>query len=47
MSASLAISELFQTIGVAVAAYVLITGIAWFLKAESATWSRKDSGEAP
>lgn len=47
MSASLAASELFQTIGVAVAAYVLFTGVALFLKAESASWEQKDRGETP
>jgi hypothetical protein len=37
---SLAISELFQTLGVAVAAFAVLTLLAMFLKAEAATWKK-------
>ncbi len=44
---TLAISELLQTAAVAVVAYVLITALALFCKAESATWEKPDAGSAP
>lgn len=44
---SLALSELLQTAAVAVVAYVLLTALALFFKAESATWKKPDGESAP
>ena len=44
---TLALSELLQTGAVAVVAYVLITALALFCKAESATWGKPDAGTKP
>ena len=43
---TLATSELIQTAAVAVAAYVVLTLLALFFKAESATW-KKDEEPQP
>jgi Na+-transporting methylmalonyl-CoA/oxaloacetate decarboxylase gamma subunit len=43
---SLAISELLHTLGVAVAAFAVLSLLAMFLKAESATW-KKPEDSAP
>ncbi|MDY0145336.1 MAG: hypothetical protein RBS84_05000 [Kiritimatiellia bacterium] len=37
---NLAISELFHTLGVTVAAFAVLTLLSLFLKAESATWKK-------
>ena len=42
MSPGLAISELLHTLGVAAAAYAVLTLLAAFLKAESATWGQRE-----
>ena len=47
MSPGLAISELLQTLGVAGAAFAVITLLAMFLKAESATWKHSEGTERP
>ena len=44
---SLAISEILQTAAVAVAAYVVLTALALFCKAESATWTAPAATPAP
>ena len=44
---TLALSELLQTSAVAVVAYVLITALALFCKAESATWEKPGAGPRP
>ena len=44
---TLAVSELLQTAAVAVAAFVLLTALALFFKAESATWGKPDAGTKP
>jgi len=41
------ISEMLHTLGFAVAAFALLTLLAVFLKAESATWTRRQDDEAP
>ena len=44
---SLAMSELLQTTAVGVVAFIALTALALFLKAESATWPPSASGPAP
>lgn len=44
---NLAISELLHTAAVVVAAYALLTLLAMFLKAESATWKKPPESERP
>ena len=44
---SLAISELLQTAAVTVGAYVVLTALALFLKAESATWPARGDSPSP
>lgn len=44
---TLAFSELLQTAAVAVVAYVLLTTLALFFKAESATWKKPNAVPAP
>jgi hypothetical protein len=39
---SLALSELLQTTAVAVAAFAVLTLLALFFKAESATWKKRE-----
>jgi len=43
---SLAMSEFLQTAAVMVAAFLLLTLLALFLKAESATWRKPEDGSA-
>ena len=43
----LALSEFLQTAAVAVAAYVVLTALALFFKAESATWKSTDARPQP
>ena len=40
-----ALRELLLTAAVAIAAYVVLTGLALFLKAESATWPKPEDGQ--
>ena len=42
-----AVSEFLQVLAVMAGAYVVLTGVAVFLKAESATWERKSEEPAP
>jgi len=44
---SLAISELLHTAAATVAAYAVLTLLAMFLKAESATWKKPPESERP
>ena len=44
---SLAMSELFQTAAVAVAAFAVLTLLALFFKAESATWKKREDKGKP
>ena len=44
---NLAMSELLQTAAVMVAAFVLLTLLVLFLKAESATWKKPEDEAAP
>ena len=44
---SLAMSELLQTAAVAVASLVLLTLLALFFKAKSATWKKPEGKQAP
>jgi len=47
MSLSLATSELLQTAGVVVLAFAILTLLALFLRAESATWKKPEGGGKP
>jgi len=42
----LALSEFLQTAAVMVVAFVVLTLVALFLKAESATWKKPEDGSA-
>ena len=42
-----AVSEFLQVLAVMAGAYVVLTGVAVFLKAESATWKWKAGESAP
>ena len=44
---TLAMSELLQTAAIAVVAFVVLTLLALFLKAESATWRKSGEGAQP
>lgn len=44
---SLAMSELLQTAGVVVAAFVILTLLAMFFTAESATWKKPGENQQP
>lgn len=44
---NLIMSELFQTLGVIVAAFAILTLLAIFCKAESATWKQSPVKESP
>ncbi len=44
---SLAMSELIQTAAVAVVAFLVLTLLALFLKAESASWKKPDGAPPP
>jgi hypothetical protein len=43
---TLAVSELIQTLAVAVVAYVILTLLAVFFKADSATWKKPEEPRA-
>lgn len=44
---NLILSELFHTLGVTVAAFAILTLLAMFCKAESATWRKSPAKESP
>ncbi|MDD2240060.1 MAG: hypothetical protein PHO14_07360 [Kiritimatiellae bacterium] len=44
---NLILSELFQTVGVTVAAFAILTLLALCGKAESATWKQSPTKESP
>ena len=44
---TLAISELLQTAAIAVVAFIALTALALFFKAESATWNQRADGKQP